>query len=233
MSTSSFSLLPIFLAVGTVLAAPNTSPDEAQSKDFTIVCLGDSITRAGYPAELEKLLQVKVINAGVGGNTSRQGLARLDRDVLTNKPNVVLVFFGANDSRLDAPKTHVPLKEYEKNLTTIVERCQKTGANVVLGTPPPIDPEPYYQRHPKENYQAAGGLEAWLAKYRAAVLQVGEATKVPVLDLNELLAKEPAWRRPDGVHPTEAGTQIIARLFAKQVAPLMKQPHPPRTSSHE
>ena len=224
----------LFKAILTSLLFPlalfNVNPARAQSGDLgglvaakrlTVVCLGDSITHAGYPAELEKILPIRVINAGVGGNTSRQGLARLEKDVLAHRPDVVLVFFGANDSRQDAPTIHVPLNEYEENLTRIIQRCQEIGAKVVLGTVPPIDAEAYYQRHPKTNYVAVGGLEPWLAKYREAALRVGEATRVPVLDLNQLLAGDATWRKPDGVHPTEEGNRRIAFLFAKEIRPLV------------
>ncbi|HWH69373.1 MAG TPA: GDSL-type esterase/lipase family protein, partial [Candidatus Sulfotelmatobacter sp.] len=172
-------ILSVVFALVMAGAAPSPDPGTAQARPFTVVCLGDSITHAGYPAALERLLSVRVINAGVSGNTSRQGLARLEKDVLTHRPNAVLVFFGANDSRLDAPKTHVPVKEYGQNLTEIIDRCEKIGAKVVLGTLPPIDPEPYYQRHPKAYYTAVGGLEAWLADYRAAALRAAKARKVP------------------------------------------------------
>jgi lysophospholipase L1-like esterase len=205
------TLLPVSLAV-------------AQSKtknDFTVVCLGDSITRAGYPVELEKILGVRVINAGVNGNSSREGLARLEKDVLVHHPNVVVLFFGANDGRVDAPKKYVPLVEYEKNLSTIVERCLQAGAKVILGTMPPIDPEPYFTRHVKKDFDAIGGLEKQIRDYRAAALRVGESKKIPVVDLNQLLLKESTWRLPDGVHPTEEGNRIIAQLFAKEIEPLL------------
>lgn len=81
---------------------------------YRIVCLGDSITYGEdlpyaetYPAVLAQLLQQKhadwdvvVINSGVRGHTSVQGLARLERDVLWYKPHVVFIAFGLNDGRL-------------------------------------------------------------------------------------------------------------------------------------
>ena len=68
---------------------------------FTIVAFGDSITEAGHqalhdrwPALLNRLLRdrfanldIEVINAGVGGNTSREGLRRIDTDVLQHRPD--------------------------------------------------------------------------------------------------------------------------------------------------
>lgn len=87
--------------------------DEIKDK-YRIVCLGDSITYGEdlpyaqtYPAVLAYLLRQKyanldvvVINSGVRGHTSVQGLARLKRDVLWYKPHVVLIAFGLNDGRL-------------------------------------------------------------------------------------------------------------------------------------
>ncbi len=81
---------------------------------YRIVCFGDSITYGehlpyaqAYPAVLEELirqrhpdLDVVVINSGIRGHTSVQGLARLQRDVLWYKPHIVLSAFGVNDGNL-------------------------------------------------------------------------------------------------------------------------------------
>jgi lysophospholipase L1-like esterase len=76
---------------------------------LTVICFGDSITQAStempeadrWPILLEALLKerlaprpVAVVNAGVGGNTSREGLVRMDQAVLARRPNLVLVQFG-------------------------------------------------------------------------------------------------------------------------------------------
>src|SRR5688500_7586056 len=66
-----------------------------------VVCFGDSITRGGYPDVLAKTLGVEVANAGVNGNSSAMGLARMENDVLARKPEVVVVMFGTNDTRID------------------------------------------------------------------------------------------------------------------------------------
>ena len=193
----------------------------ADTNHADVVCLGDSITRRGYPESLEKILGVSVSNAGVNGNTTRQALARLQRDVLSRKPKVVVLFFGANDSRLDAPKTQVSVGEYTTNLTKIVEQCQAIGAKVVLGTMPPIVPEPYFGRHPKENYDAVGGFEKHIDTYYQAALKVARDTKATSLDLHVLLQKTPQWVSEDGVHPTAEGNEIIAKLVADKVKPLL------------
>lgn len=211
------------LAWSEELARQVSRPAKKSAARPTVVCLGDSITHRGYPAVLETLLEVRAVNAGVGGDTTRKALARLDRDVLAHRPDAVVLFFGANDSRLDAPRTQVPVEEYETNLGQIAARIRQADpkTRILLATMPPIDPGPYYQRHPKEKYEPAGGLEKVVARYREAAIRVGKSTSVPVLDLNLELEGRPEWMSRDGVHPSPRGNEIIARLVAGALAPLL------------
>jgi len=76
----------------------------------TVVCLGDSLTTGhgadipgidnfdkSYPAFLQSRINIPVINAGVSGNTTAQGLARVRSDVLSYNPSIVIIELGAND----------------------------------------------------------------------------------------------------------------------------------------
>ncbi|HSI34505.1 MAG TPA: GDSL-type esterase/lipase family protein [Tepidisphaeraceae bacterium] len=186
-----------------------------------VVCFGDSITKAGYPKVLGEILKADVVNAGAGGHTTAMGLKRMQKDVLDAKPTVVVVFFGTNDCRLAEPEVAVPVAQYEKNLTTIADACAKAGAKVVICTMPPINPEPYFKRHKKEPFDKVGGLEKVCEEYRAAARRVAEANKLPLVDLGAQLAKTPEWMAPDGVHPTPAGTKLIAQHIAEAVKPLI------------
>jgi lysophospholipase L1-like esterase len=75
-----------------------------------LVCFGDSLTAGygasvpdqddaakAYPAYLEKKLTIPVHNAGVSGDTSEDGLARIEKDILSKNPRIVIIEFGAND----------------------------------------------------------------------------------------------------------------------------------------
>lgn len=188
-----------------------------------VVCFGDSITKAGYPAVLAKELGggVEVTNAGVNGNTSAQGLRRMEKDVLAHKPDVVVIFFGTNDARLAEPKVHVPVERYRENLQKMIDAVGKGGGRVVLCTPPPIEEGAYFTRHARAPFDAAGGLEKVLGEYCEAVRGVAERNKAPVVDLNRLLVKEEGWRSADGVHPTEKGTGLIAKVVGEAVRPLL------------
>lgn len=199
------------------------------ASETVVVCHGDSITAGAhlsakdrYPAVLETMQPgAKVVNAGIGGNTSSQGLARLERDVLRHTPDVVVLLFGTNDSVLTAEaKYRVPVERYRKNLREMILRCRKAGADVILCTLLPIIPEPYYMRHPKEFYDAEGGLEKILHRYHSAVMEVGKELKVPVVDLYKVFEKDLTLLRPapDGVHPNARGAKAIAEEIAKVLA---------------
>ena len=103
-------------------------------RDGPILAFGDSLTEghgapegSSYPDQLSRILGRPVINAGVSGNTVEEALARFDRDVLAEKPSVVIVCLGGNNllQRGDPDATF-------KSLEIVVRRCQEGGALVVL-----------------------------------------------------------------------------------------------------
>ncbi|MGD2279410.1 MAG: GDSL-type esterase/lipase family protein [Candidatus Omnitrophota bacterium] len=104
------------------------------SEGTNIICFGNSITYGSgvergqdYPSLLGDLLGEEVINAGVGGDTTRDALKRLDEDVLDNDPYLVIVELGANDYFKGVPK-----EEAVKNMETIITRIQEEGAMTAI-----------------------------------------------------------------------------------------------------
>lgn len=100
----------------------------------TIVFLGDSITSGHglplpltFPHRLGESLGVSVLNAGISGDLTAGGLARLERDVLAHRPKLVVVELGANDVF-----RRLPREETLGNLRAIVRRAREDGAGVVL-----------------------------------------------------------------------------------------------------
>ena len=92
--------------------APGNNIDEPQVDNYHVklVCFGDSLTAGygaggpgvedrekSYPAYLQKKVNITVINKGVSGDTTAQGLARIDADVISEDPQIVIVELGAND----------------------------------------------------------------------------------------------------------------------------------------
>lgn len=99
-----------------------------------VVFLGDSIsagtgseTGRGYVAVLSQRLGLEFVNKGVPGDTTALALKRLDRDVLSLKPGLVIVQLGGNDFL-----QKVSHDETFANLETIVEKIQQQGGAVLL-----------------------------------------------------------------------------------------------------
>lgn len=101
----------------------------------TIICFGDSLTSGtgaepgmDYPSQLSKMIAKPVINAGVSGDTTARALKRLQRDVLSRSPDIVLVTLGGNDLKNSVAKDIA-----FNNLKRIVESIQGQGARVIIG----------------------------------------------------------------------------------------------------
>ncbi len=62
-----------------------------------------------------------------------------------------------------------------------------------------------------------------IGRYREVALQVAKEAEVSLVDLNQLLTKEPSWLSKNGVHPSKAGNVIIAKHAAEAVKPLIEE----------
>ncbi len=203
---------------------------------IVIVALGDSITKASRQPEerkwttlLEKLLtdtmpgrRIKVINSGVGGNTSREGLARINHDVLAHTPHIVLVEFGGNDATQDTSR-HVTLEEFRSNLEKIRSAIQKdSSAQVVMLTFPPVVDE-WHAWRSNSFFVAHGGADKYVEGYREATRNFAECHGFLLCDIDRALRSEIKRTEtkdvilPDGVHLTERGNSIVAHAIAQRL----------------
>jgi lysophospholipase L1-like esterase len=80
-----------------------------------------------YPTALAKMVKLPVVNAGVDGDTSFAALARIEQDVLSKNPILVIVEFCGNDFL-----KKIPRETTVKNLGEIIDRIQEKGAMVAL-----------------------------------------------------------------------------------------------------
>jgi lysophospholipase L1-like esterase len=162
-----------------------------------IVLFGDSIT-AGYLEEAVSpvlvdlvsqklqtagLKDVVLVNAGLPGDTTVDGLKRLEQEVMAEDPDLVVVFFGANDASVDRK---VPLAMYQQNLETIVKTIG--SEKVVLITSPYTDSARKPER-PQDRIRenVAVGLTIG-EKYQLPVINLFEAM-LAVPDVNQLLQR--------------------------------------------
>jgi len=195
--------LAALAAAGLLVWAAAPGPVHAQpppAEAPVIVCLGDSLTAGyglareqSYPALLQARLKAmglphRVVNAGVSGDTSAGGLARMDW-LLRQRMDVLVVALGGNDGlRGLAPE------QMERNLAAIVEKGRAAGAAVVLaGMRMPTNYGPDYRR-----------------RFEAVVPSLARRTGAPLIPfLLEGVAMNPRLNQPDGIHPTEEGTKIV------------------------
>jgi acyl-CoA thioesterase-1 len=174
-----------------------------------ILDFGDSLT-AGYgvpaaqafPARLEAWLHVRgiaarVVNAGVSGDTTAGGLARLDW-ALADKPDLVILALGANDALRGIEPSTV-----RDNLDKMIERIEANGAKVLLlGMLAPPN---------------------WGEEYKRAFDQIfPELAHLHHLPLYpfflEGVAMNPELNQPDGLHPNEKGVAVLVDRIAPVVA---------------
>lgn len=209
----------------------------------TIVTFGASVTAPrGRITTFSDLLandlsyhgkDVKIINAGVGGNTTKMAQARFEKDVLSVKPDVVVIMFGINDAAVDvwkdppADKPRVSLEDYRRNLTEMIRDLKEQGARVVLMTPNPIYwSETTLRLYGKPPYQPddVDGFNVLLRDYNTALEEIAKTEEVGLVDVFaafEAYDAEPKHKagslNSDGMHPGDPGHRIIADLLIKHL----------------
>ena len=176
-----------------------------------IICFGDSITEMGFVIEVRGYVaqladryarRADVLARGFSGYTTRDAVKILDSAVLAEKPDIVILFFGANDSALPGQIQHVPLKEYKRNLLSMASRIAVAGAWLVLVTPPPVNEKLIKNR-------TLGNTAA----YAKTCIDVAREMNLPVVDLFMKLQEEGNWEKTaliDGLHLSANG---MTRLY--------------------
>ncbi len=165
-----------------------------------------------------------VINSGVPNENTRHLLRRVQVDLQTHQPDLVILMIGANDT-IESTDL-VPLEEYGGNLSRLVNIIQEVGSAVILLTLP-LCYEPYlYTRHSPDSY----GELSPNTRIRAAnqlIHQLAAEMACPVVDIGyyfdkvgrvgetelSLVMNPMNSGDTDGVHPTAEGYRLIASLI--------------------
>lgn len=180
-----------------LLVACGRAPTLAKlGADDVILAFGDSLTYGtgaesdeAYPARLALLAHHAVVNAGVPGETTTEGLQRLPALLAEHHPRLVLLCLGGNDML-----RRLPAGETENNLRLMLQTLRASGAQVVLiGVPEP---------------KIFGGAPDFYAR-------LADNFKVPYDGdiLNAVLRNNAL--KSDPVHPNAAGYEAIAQQIAK------------------
>lgn len=185
-----------------------------------IVALGSSSTAGAgasnptksYPARLQIELNriwpnehVQVINAGVSGQLAVDMVARLDKDVIAKKPQLVIWQTGVNDAIRG-----VPIDAFKKTLASGIDRVQRAGTDLLL-----ID----QQYYPKYEKLKNGSL------YLAAIREVAQQYRVPVVQRYRIMKHLLDSRQfttltmlsPDQFHLNDTSYDCLGKLLAESL----------------
>ena len=192
------------------------APDTSVASDHRpkLVCFGDSLTAGygtepgeSYPDVLQRNLdqagyKYRVVNEGISGNTTKDGLSRIAR-VIDMHPALVVVEFGGNDGLRG-----LPVADTRANLDAILHRLKDSGAQIALAgitLPPSYGGD--YVREFNSNYTSLA------SKY-----------KVPMIPfILEGAYGVAGMMQADNVHATARGNVIVAATIQKLIQPLLKK----------
>jgi acyl-CoA thioesterase-1 len=193
-----------------VAPAVATKPDNRP----VLLCFGDSLTAGlgtgpgeSYPDYLQADLDARgykyrVVNEGVSGNTTKDGVARLDH-ILALKPAVVVVEFGGNDGLRG-----LPIRDTRANLDKIIATLKASGARVALAgisLPPDYGPD-------------------YIQQFDATYTLLAKKYNVPMLPfLLKGVYGVDGMMQADRTHATAAGNKIVAENILPLVLPLLKK----------
>jgi lysophospholipase L1-like esterase len=190
----------------------------------TIVFAGDSITDCerrddptglgdGYVRRIAATLgdAARVVNRGISGNSSRDLRERWETDVLAERPWLVSVLVGINDTwrRYDSG-TLMPVEAFEDNYRAMLDPLAAEGVPLVLI-------EPFLLPINLEQVTWREDLDPKLAVVRNLAAEYG-ATLVPA-DTALAEAGDAADIAWDGIHPTDRGHDLLARLWLEHAKP--------------
>lgn len=154
---------------------------------------------------------LRVTNSGISGNTSRDLLARWDRDVLSLNPDYISICIGINDvwRQFDSPAMPdqaVMPEEYEENLTKMVRSAKDQVKKIYMMTP--------YYMEPNQN----DPMRARMDEYGAIVKKIAEKYDCEFIDLQAMFDRYFRYRHSsyiawDRIHPNLIGATLIAREF--------------------
>lgn len=182
-----------------------------------LLVLGDSLS-AGYglktdqawPSLLQRKLDslgqaVYVVNASISGETTRGGLTRLPALLEEHHPAVVVIELGANDGLRG-----LPLAEFERNLTALVEQARASGARVIVL---PMEVPPNYGRAYSEGFRAV---------YAALPSRFDGVSLTPFFLKDVVL--DPALMQADGLHPTAAAQPKLLETVWPTIDATLRSP---------
>jgi lysophospholipase L1-like esterase len=192
-------------------------------KKKKIVFFGDSITQAGvnpdgYISQLKKTFEEKgllnnyeLLGAGIGGNKVYDLYLRLEDDVLSKKPDAVVIWIGVNDVwHKKSSGTGTDADKFEKFYNALIKKIREKKVQVFICTPAAIG----------EKWDNTNDLDPDLNKYSDIIRKIATTNNCPLVDLRQAFmdySKEnnkdnqaKGILTTDGVHLNKAGNSFVA-----------------------
>ncbi|SKC89646.1 SGNH/GDSL hydrolase family protein [Ohtaekwangia koreensis] len=195
-----------------------------------VIFFGDSITEAGvkpggYITRISELAakdgtaaQYDFIGAGIGGNKVYDLYLRLEDDVLSKKPDVVILYIGVNDVwHKRTYGTGTDANKFEGFYNALIKKIQAQGAKVIICTPAVIG----------ERTDSSNELDGDLNLYSNIIRGIAKKNALPLVDLRTAFLeynkqynkenKESGILTSDRVHLNEKGNQFVAEQMWKAI----------------
>ena len=198
-----------------------------------VIFFGDSITEAGVKpggyvlrigdlaAADKRAEEFELIGAGIGGNKVYDLYLRLEDDVISKNPDVVVIYVGVNDVwHKRTYGTGTDPDKFERFYTAIIKKLQSRSLKVILCTPAAIG----------ERTDFSNELDGDLNKYSGLIRSLAASFNLPLVDLRKSFLefnirfngenKESGILTTDRVHLNEKGNQLVAEEIWKVIKAL-------------
>jgi len=198
-------------------------------KKKKVVFFGDSITQAGvspkgYITVMDNMLKQQGINnyeligAGIGGNKVYDLYLRIEDDVISKSPDIVVIYVGVNDVwHKSMFGTGTDADKFEKFYRAIIKKLQAANAKVVLATPAAIG----------EKTDFSNSQDGELNKFCNIIRNIAKDLQLPLVDLRQQLLDYNKEHNPqnldkgiltvDGVHLTDLGNEFVAKAMWEKI----------------
>lgn len=195
------------------------------NKPKRVIFFGDSITElgaaeGGYIKQLSALLEKKglsgqfeLIGAGVSGNQIKDLYHRLQKDVISRKPDLVIIYIGINDVWQKEVGTGTDEREFKTFYESMITKIQTSGAEVILCTPTVIG----------ERKGGKNQLDGELDHYADIIRQLSRDHNAKLVDLRSIFVQYNQEHNPgnkemgiltnDRVHLNNSGNQLVAHAM--------------------
>ncbi len=192
-------------------------------KPVKVILFGDSITQAGVrPGGYITMMQeaagaeYEMIGAGIGGNKVYDLYLRMEADVLSKKPDVVVIYVGVNDVwHKQTHQTGTDPDKFVSFYSAMIKKMQSSGIRVIVSTPAVIG----------ERTDFSNAQDGDLNKYIQIIRDLAGQHNCGLVDLRKAFLehnlsnnkdnKESGILTTDRVHLNAAGNKLVADLMMK------------------